>query len=248
MILVFVNAVGDPQMYVEIVNLLKYYGYISQSQAETVKNIFYFLAYLGGLTVILGGLFFFIDRFRIATFFVSIGAGISITILALRAISLGPRLRSALEEGGLKAFISVLLGLSYGLRLLGTLLAFLALLRYYVPLLLGALASIGYLASGAVFSISLEGISSQYASVTMAGIAILVISLIGSAGYLKLERILSALVLMLYIPTFILRSFGGFFNRRTFFFALEAMFFTLLMIVWTPGAFVRILEKMLRRK
>ncbi|GEM_PF-215198 len=240
-ILVLVNAVGDPGIYAQIVAYLKTYGYITEEQGTTILNVLYFIAYLGGFSVLIGGLIYLTNAVFPARFMISVGAGISASVLALRVISLGPTLKEAIAQGRFTESLQMVLGVGVGLRLLGTLLALLALLSYYVPIILGALSSVGYFISGATISLHVSG---PYASsLQLMGVIVFVIGVLGSAGYVTLYRILSALALVFYIPSFVLRTFGGFFDRRSFAFAIEAMFFNILMIVRSP----KIYEKLRRR-
>jgi len=240
-LLILVNAVGDPEVYILIVNYLKSSGYISSETAKELASILYSLAYLGGAAVLIGGLIYLFNRVFLARFFISIGAGISATVLALRIIAYGPALREYLAAAEFGKALNILLGLGVGLRLAGTLFSLLALFNYYMPLILASIASIGYFASGATLAFHLSG---KYAtSLELMGVIILVIGIIGSVGYLTLYRILSALALLAYIPSFLLRLFGGFFERKTLLFSLEAMFMTILMIARDPSR-----AKKLRRR
>jgi len=93
-ILFLVGAVGSAAFYESLLRYGIEFGYFPEEYAELVILILKTLAILGGITVIIGGLIYgFLANKSLGNFFVSVGAGISISILIIRLINLGPLLR-----------------------------------------------------------------------------------------------------------------------------------------------------------
>ena len=218
-ILFLVGAVGSAAFYESLVRYGIEFGYFPEEYAELIILVLKTLAILGGITVIIGGLIYgFIANKSIGNFFVSVGAGISITILIIRLINLGPLLREYFWN---QQYIEILIELGFGIGLqgLGTLLAFLALLKYYKPLAVGFVDGMLLTIAGVVISpeeiiVYIENyvtLSDTVESVlykliwgvSLAGTAMLIASLIFGAGFIKIGKIISTFVFIFYMPQYI---------------------------------------------
>ncbi len=218
LLLLYVGATGSAGGYIRIINLLIEYGFIQPDQASLGILALQTIASLGGISVIIGGLFTgFLDLRRIGNFFIDTGAGISMTMLIMSIIQMGPELKILLEAGEFYE-LGIKLGVGVGMAGVGTMLAFMATMRYYRWMMLLTIDGLMILWAGITIRTTelvdlitplnippqlMPYVMSFLGAISFAGLALLLAALLVGSGYVGLSKFISLLVLILYIPSLI---------------------------------------------
>ncbi len=196
-------------------------GLLPLEVSRFIGNIVVWLAFFGGVTVIFGGFLHFVKAPRfIASFFVSLGSGVSVFNLTMTLIASGPAVKLSLLKSSFSGLVYI--GFDFALLLFASVFAFFALVNDPLGFILGMIA--GTL-------VNLSGSLTEFKVITR---------FLSILGVSELPKLVANFLLFLFFSGvffFVAGIFYGynFYRLGIFFFALGFILFSLPVFILVLG-------------